>query len=116
MDKLRAIRFFCRIAEAKSFAAAAHDLDVVPSVLSKAIASLEEDIEFRLLNRTTRRVSLTDDGARYYERCKKLVVELDEAELLARKGADRPVGRLTAGLHPSINRVLMSRIDQFLSK
>jgi DNA-binding transcriptional LysR family regulator len=116
MDKLRAIRFFCRIAEAKSFAAAAHDLDIVPSVLSKTIASLERDIRFRLFNRTTRRVSLTEDGARYYERCKRLVVELDEAESLARKGIDRPVGRLSAGLHPSINRVLMSRIDEFLSK
>lgn len=115
MDKLRAIKFFCRVAEAKSFAAAAHDLDVVPSVLSKTIASLEADIEFRLFNRTTRRVMLTEDGARYYERCKRLVVELEEAEVLTRKGASRPVGRLLAGLHPSINRVLMSRIDGFLA-
>lgn len=49
MDKLRAIKFFCRIAEAKSFAAAAHDLDIVPSVLSKTIAALEADIGFQAL-------------------------------------------------------------------
>jgi LysR family transcriptional regulator, regulator for bpeEF and oprC len=115
MDKLRAIKFFCRVAEVKSFAVAAHDLDVVPSVLSKTIASLEDDIAFRLFNRTTRRVSLTEDGARYYERCKRLVVELEEAELLTRAGADRVVGRLSAGLHPSINRVLLTRINEFLA-
>jgi LysR family transcriptional regulator for bpeEF and oprC len=115
MDKLRAIKFFCRVAEVKSFAVAAHDLDVVPSVLSKTIASLEHDIAFRLFNRTTRRVSLTEDGARYYERCKRLVVELEEVELSTRKGADRVAGRLSAGLHPSINRVLLSRINEFLA-
>ena len=115
MDKLRAIKCFCRVAEAKSFAAAAHDLDVVPSVLSKTIASLERDIGFRLFNRTTRRVTLTEDGAQYYDRCKRLVVELEEAEVLTRKGTTRPVGRLLAGLHPSINRILMSRIDGFLA-
>ena len=60
MDKLRAIKFFCSVAEAKSFVAAAHNLDVRPSVLSKVIASLERDIDFRLFNRTTRRVSLWD--------------------------------------------------------
>jgi LysR family transcriptional regulator, regulator for bpeEF and oprC len=115
MDKLRAIKFFCRVAEVKSFAVAAHDLDVVPSVLSKTIASLEHDIAFRLFNRTTRRVSLTEDGARYYERCKRLVVEFEEAELSTRNGADRVVGRLSAGLHPSLHRVLLTRINEFLA-
>jgi DNA-binding transcriptional LysR family regulator len=116
MDKLRAIKFFCRVAERKSFADAAHDLDVVPSVLSKTIAALENDIEFRLFNRTTRRVSLTEEGALYYDRCKRLVVELDETELLTRNGTGRPVGRLSAGLHPSINRILMCRINEFLAE
>ncbi|HEX7924774.1 MAG TPA: LysR family transcriptional regulator [Bradyrhizobium sp.] len=116
MDKLRAIRCFCRVAETRSFAAAAHDLDVVPSVLSKTIASLEKEIAFRLLNRTTRHVSLTEDGARYYDRCKRLLVELDEAERLTRKGMNRPVGRLTLGLHPALNHILMSRVDEFLAK
>lgn len=115
MDKLRAIKFFCRIVEAKSFAAAAHDLDIAPSVLSKVIASLERDIAFRLLNRTTRRVSLTENGARYYDLCKQLVVQLDEAEVLTRNGMARPAGKLLVGLHPAINRVVMTRIDAFLA-
>ncbi len=53
MDKLRAMGFFCRTVEAKTFAAAAQSLDIVPSALSKAIAALEQDVGFRLLNRST---------------------------------------------------------------
>jgi len=116
MDKLRAIKFFCRVAESKSFAAAAHDLAVVPSVLSKTIAMLEADIKFRLFNRTTRRVSLTENGARYYDRCKRLVVDLEEAEVLTRDGIARPAGRLVAGLHPAIHRIVLGRINEFLSR
>jgi LysR family transcriptional regulator for bpeEF and oprC len=116
MDKLRAIKFFCRVAETTSFAAAAYDLDVVPSVLSKSVATLEADIGFRLFNRTTRRVSLTENGAQYYDRCKRLIDGLEEAEIVTRRGASQPAGRLLAGLHPSINRILMSRIGEFLEK
>jgi hypothetical protein len=108
MDKLRAIKFFCSVAEAKSFVAAAHNLDVRPSVLSKVIASLERDIDFRLFNRTTRRVSLTENGAQYYDRCKRLVADLEQAEVLTRDADARPVGKLLAGLHPALNRTLMA--------
>ncbi len=116
MDKLRAIKFFCSIAEAKSFVAAAHNLDVRPSVLSKVIASLEGDIDFRLFNRTTRRVSLTENGAQYYDRCKRLVAELEQAEVLTRDADARPVGKLLAGLHPAISRTLMCHIGRFLAE
>jgi LysR family transcriptional regulator for bpeEF and oprC len=116
MDKLRAIKFFCSVAEAKSFVAAAHNLDVRPSVLSKVIASLERDIDFRLFNRTTRRVSLTENGAQYYDRCKRLVAELEQAEVLTRDADARPVGKLLAGLHPAINRTLMCHIGRFLAE
>lgn len=115
MDKLRAIKFFCSVAEAKSFVAAAHNLDVRPSVLSKVIASLENEIDFRLFNRTTRRVALTENGAQYYDRCKRLVADLEQAEVLTRDAEARPVGKLLAGLHPAINRTLMCRIDRFLA-
>lgn len=115
MDKLRAIKFFCSVAEAKSFVAAAHNLDVRPSVLSKVIASLERDIDFRLFNRTTRRVALTENGAHYYDRCKRLVADLEQAEVLTRDADARPVGKLLAGLHPAINRMLMGCLDRFLA-
>ena len=116
MDKLRALRFFCRVAETKSFAAAAYELDTVPSVLSKAIAALEGDVHFKVFNRTTRRVSLTEQGTRYYDHCKRLLMELDEAELLERGGIAKAAGKIVVGLHPAINRLLMPRIDEFLTK
>ena len=116
MDKLRALKFFCRVAETKSFAAAAYELDVVPSVLSKQIATLETNLRFKLFNRTTRRVSLTEHGTRYYDHCKRLLIDLDEAESLERGGMAKATGKIVAGIHPAINRVLMARIDEFLTK
>jgi DNA-binding transcriptional LysR family regulator len=114
MDKLRALKFFCRVAETKSFAAAAYELDVVPSVLSKQVAALESDLRFKLFNRTTRRVSLTEPGARYYDHCKRLLIDLDEAESLERGGMAKANGKIVVGIHPAINRVLMARINEFL--
>ena len=73
MDKLRAITLFCRTVEAKTFAAAAHACDVVPSALSKAIAALERDVGFKLLHRSTRKLSLTEEGSAYYEHCRQLL-------------------------------------------
>jgi LysR family transcriptional regulator, regulator for bpeEF and oprC len=116
MDKLRALKFFCRVAETKSFAAAAYELDVVPSVLSKQIATLETNLRFKLFNRTTRRVSLTEHGTRYYDHCKRLLIDLDEAESLERGGMAKATGKVVVGIHPAINRVLMARIDEFLTK
>jgi LysR family transcriptional regulator for bpeEF and oprC len=67
MDKFRALKFFCRVVEMKSFASAAHALDVPPSVVSRIISALEADLKCTLFNRTTRKLSLTDAGAAYYE-------------------------------------------------
>ena len=102
MDKLRAMKFFCRTVEAKSFAAAAHALDVAPSVLSKVISALEADLRFTLFNRSTRRLSLTEAGSTYYDHCRRLLVEMEEAESIARAGAVQPTGMLRVGIHPAI--------------
>lgn len=115
MDKLRALTFFCRVVEARSFVSAARDLDVVPSVLSKAIAALEAELSFRLFHRTTRHVSVTEEGARYYETCKRLLLDLEEAETVTRDGLERPVGRLVVGMHPVINGLLMRNVSPFLA-
>lgn len=115
MDKLRALTFFCRVVEARSFIAAARDMDVVPSVLSKTIAALEADLSFRLFHRTTRHVSVTEDGARYYDACKRLLLELEDAETVTREGIERPAGRLVVGMHPVINGLLMRNVSRFLA-
>jgi DNA-binding transcriptional LysR family regulator len=80
MDKLRAMTYFCRTVEAKSFAAAAQALDVVPSALSKVISALEKELGFSLLSRSTRSLSLTDEGAVYYEQCRQILSDIDMAE------------------------------------
>ena len=83
MDKLHAITLFCRAAEAGSFAAAASDLDVAPSVLSKVVAALEAELRVTLFNRTTRRLSLTEAGAAYYESCRGVLAGLRPVALQA---------------------------------
>jgi DNA-binding transcriptional LysR family regulator len=115
MDKLRAMMFFCRAVETKSFASAAHALDVAPSVLSKVIAALERDLRFTLFNRSTRRLALTEAGSSYYERCRQLLLEIEEAESVARSGAAQPTGILRVGLHPAFRNSLVRELEGFLA-
>jgi len=94
MDKLRAMQTFVRIVERGSLTAAADALgSSLPSVV-RTLAALEAQLDVRLLNRTTRRIALTDEGREYYERCRRVLAEVDEAEaaLSARRAA--PKGRL----------------------
>ncbi len=100
MDKLRAMKFFCRAVEAKSFAAAAQSMEIVPSALSKVITALEQDLGFRLMNRSTRQLSLTDEGAAYYEQCRRILQDVEEAEARGRSGKGQARGTLRVGMHP----------------
>ncbi len=115
MDKLRAIKFFCRTVETKSFTSAASVLDVPQSVLSKTISALEENLQFTLFNRTTRRVSLTEAGAAYYDCCRQIMVDIEEAEALGRNGAVQPTGTLHIGIHPVFQISLCRRMGEFLA-
>ena len=108
--------FFCRVTEAKSFSAAAVSLDVVPSALSKAIAALEQELGFALLNRSTRGLSLTEDGANYYERCRQIMLDIDEAESTGRGGVARARGTLRVGMHPSLRFEMLTRLGAFLDR
>ncbi|MDQ6679854.1 MAG: LysR family transcriptional regulator, partial [Pseudomonadota bacterium] len=108
------MQFFCRVAESKSFAAAASSLDVVPSALSKAVAALEHELGFTLLNRSTRGLSLTDDGAAYYERCRQIVLDIEEAESSGRSGRAHARGTLRVGMHPSLRFETLTRLGAFL--
>jgi DNA-binding transcriptional LysR family regulator len=114
MDKLRAMRFFCRAVEAKSFAAAAQALDVVPSALSKVVAGLEQELGFSLMNRSTRRLSLTDEGTAYYELCRQILADIEAAEGLGRHGAVQARGTLRIGMHPGLRFAMMTRLGSFL--
>lgn len=114
MDKLRAITLFCRAVEAGSFVAAARDLDVAPSVLSKAVSALEAELRVTLFNRSTRRLSLTEAGAGYYERCRQTLAGLEEADALARGGEARASGTLRLGIHPALRAALLQGLGRFL--
>jgi DNA-binding transcriptional LysR family regulator len=80
MDRFEAMNVFCKVVELGSFAAAAERLNISTSAASRMIAQLESTLQARLLNRTTRRISLTEDGRGYYERCLQLLSDLEEAE------------------------------------
>jgi DNA-binding transcriptional LysR family regulator len=98
MDKLRAMETFVRIVDGGSLTAAADALSLsLPSVV-RTLAALEAELGVRLLNRTTRRLSLTDEGREYVERCKRVLAEVDEAEaaLSARRAAPKGRLRITA--------------------
>ena len=94
MDRLAAMQAFIHVVEAGSFVRAAGKLGASTSSISRLIADLEAHLGARLLNRTTRRLSLTETGQAYYERCVQLLADLDEAEAAAGAAAAAPSGRL----------------------
>jgi LysR family transcriptional regulator, regulator for bpeEF and oprC len=80
MDKLQAMQVFTKVVDANSFSGAAHALNMTRSSVTTIIQGLEAYLKVRLLNRTTRRISLTPDGAAYYERCSRILVEVEDSE------------------------------------
>lgn len=94
MDKLDAMRVFCSVIEAGSFAAAADQRGISTSAVSRQVAQLEAHLNVRLLNRTTRRMSPTDEGLAYFERCTQLLADVEETEASVAGEARRPRGRL----------------------
>jgi DNA-binding transcriptional LysR family regulator len=94
VDRIAAIQAFARVVEAGSFARAAQRLRSSTSSISRQIAALEQHLGARLLNRTTRKLSLTEGGQAFYERCVQLLAELEEAEQLASATAASPRGTI----------------------
>ena len=92
MDQLRALRVFSSVVASGSFAAAARALDLAPAVVTRAIAELEAQLQARLLQRTTRRVTLTDAGQAYLEATRRVLMLLDEADAQAGASTTAPRG------------------------
>jgi DNA-binding transcriptional LysR family regulator len=80
MDRFLALSVFAKVVEQGSFARAAERLELSTSAVSRHVAELEAHLDARLLNRTTRRLSLTESGSAFYERCVQLLADLEEAE------------------------------------
>jgi DNA-binding transcriptional LysR family regulator len=79
MDRFESMRIFAKVVEASSFTIASAGLGISTSMVSQHVKQLEERLGARLLNRTTRRMSLTEVGRGYYDRCKRLLSDLEEA-------------------------------------
>ena len=94
MDRFQALTVFARVVELGSFARAAERLDLSTSAVSRHVAELEAHLAVRLLNRTTRRLSLTESGRAFFERCVQLLADLDEAEQAVSAAAVVPRGTL----------------------
>jgi DNA-binding transcriptional LysR family regulator len=107
MDRWAAMEAFVRVVEAGSFVAAAERSGLSTSSLSRQVAELEQHLGVRLMNRTTRRLSLTESGQSYYERCVTLLADVQEAEAIAGQAAAQPRGtiRLTCSHNMAEMRV-----------
>lgn len=93
MDRLEAMNVFVAVADLQSFARAARRLKLSPSAVTRLVASLEERLGTRLLQRTTRSVTLTDAGSRYLDRTRRILSDVAEAEGAARTERTVPTGR-----------------------
>ena len=94
MDKLRAMQSFARIVERGSLTAAAESLRVSLPGMVRTLAALEAGLGVRLINRTTRRMALTNEGREYYDCCKRVLADVEQAEGALSAGQDTPRGRL----------------------
>ena len=128
MDRFDNMRVFAKVVESGSFVAAAARLGISASMVAVHVKEHEEGLGVRLLNRTTRKVSLTETGRAYYERCTRLLADLDETEQAvvdmhaARRGVLRVNATPTFGIlqlapaiakaRPSPSKVLGSAISR----
>lgn len=117
MDQLQAIRAFARVVEAGSFTKAADTLGMPNATLTKSVQALEAHLRIKLLQRTTRRVSVTPEGAQYYEKTQRLLKELDDVDASFSAAQSRPRGHLRIDIGSSVaNLLLLPALPAFLAR
>jgi DNA-binding transcriptional LysR family regulator len=110
MDRLEAMAAFVAVVEAGGFSAAARRLGAPLTSVSRRVADLEDHLKVRLLTRTTRKVTLTDTGQVYFQRCRRLLDELGESERLASGEYQAPRGGLTVSAPLALGRLHLAPI------
>jgi len=110
MDRLQAMQVFTRVVDTNSFTKAAETLDLPRASVTTIIQNLESHLGVRLMHRTTRRLSLTPDGAAYYERCVRILADVEEAEIAAEGERARPSGRLVVSAPVGFGRLHVSPV------
>jgi LysR family transcriptional regulator, regulator for bpeEF and oprC len=117
MDQLFCMRVFARVVEQSSFARAAEDLDIARPTATLAVAQLEKRLGVRLLHRTTRRLSLTDEGRAFYEGCMRILDDLAETEDSLSSARSSPRGRLRASTpNALIHQAFFPALPGFLAR
>lgn len=117
MDKLNAMQAFARVVEAGTFTKAAESLDLPKTAVTRLIQSLEDHLKVKLLNRTTRRVSVTPDGAAYYDRVTRLLSDIEELEGSVSHARAAPRGRIRVDVASSVARMLIiPALPEFYAK
>ena len=110
MDRIDAMQAFVAVADLQGFAPAARKLGLAPSGVTRLVAALEDHLGARLLQRTTRKVALTDVGARYLERVRRILADVEEAEGSAQAERTRPSGRLVVSAPIGFGRLHVSPV------
>lgn len=117
LDRIDLFRIFTRVVDCSSFTRAADTLGLPRSSVSAAVGELEARVGARLLHRTTRKVSPTQDGTAFYERCLRLIADVEEAEGLFRDSAIGPAGRLRVDVPGRIGRLIVApALPDFLAR
>ena len=107
MDQIQAMRIFVRVVEAGTFTRAADSLSLPKATVTKHVQALEGRLRVKLLNRTTRRVTVTPDGAAYYDRTVRLLTDLDDIEASMTNARANPRGRLRVDVGSSVAQLLI---------
>lgn len=116
-DSLSAIAIFVAVGESASLTAAAQKLQMSVSGVSKAVSRLEDKLRVRLVNRTSRRITLTHEGSAYFKRCRQVLLDLDEAEATIAQAQSQPRGRLRVLVPRALGKhVLLPAMMRFLEQ
>ncbi len=115
MDRLTSLTVFARVVDSGGFSAAARRLNMSTTMVSNHVQSLEDRLGVRLLNRTTRKVSLTEVGKTYYERCTRILADLEEADLAANALQSMPRGTLRLYTSTHIVQFIAPVVAEFLA-
>lgn len=114
MNRIEAMHIFVRVAELASFTKAADSLGLPKASTSTAVQQLEAQLGTQLLHRTTRKVQMTQDGQRFYERCKDLLADMDELSSMFRQAPQSLSGRLRVDMNSGIAKRVIPLLPQFL--
>ena len=116
MDKLSGLQAFVKTADLGSFVAAGRALEISASAVGKSVARLEQDVGVRLLQRSTRRLQLTDEGRLFHERCRRILDDLDDAQAMLSHAQEAPRGRLRVSAPIVGHHFLLPVIPSFVAR